>query len=237
MPRALPERRRLVYASGVAELVCAAGLLAPATRAAAGWGSAAVLVGVFPANVQMTLTAWKRWRRRPDDRGRAAMLAGTAARLPLQWPLVARRRRWPAAHRAGDRPLGRRALIAAVWPAECSDRPPDQRNGGCGGEARRGSAASSAHRRPPEWSDAYRSLVRRIPTRRYPSTAPFRSRSPPGLPTLGVPHRGHAHVVAVPANPSRGPGGRRGAEPPAAGPGRLHPPGRARGSTPGCRSG
>jgi uncharacterized membrane protein len=88
VPRALPERRTLVYASGVAELVCAAGLLAPATRAAAGWGSAAVLVGVFPANVQMTLTAWNRWRRRPVDRGRAAMLAGTAARLPLQWPLV-----------------------------------------------------------------------------------------------------------------------------------------------------
>jgi uncharacterized membrane protein len=88
VPRALPERRTVVYASGVAELVCAAGLLAPPTRAVAGWGSVVLLVGVFPANVQMTLTAWKRWRRRPDDRGRAAMLAGTVARLPLQWPLV-----------------------------------------------------------------------------------------------------------------------------------------------------
>ena len=88
VPRALPERRTVVYASGVAELVCAAGLLAPPTRAVAGWGSVVLLVGVFPANVQMTLTAWKRWRRRPDDRGRAAMLAGTAARHPLQWPLV-----------------------------------------------------------------------------------------------------------------------------------------------------
>ena len=88
VPRALPERRTLVYASGVAELVCAAGLLAPPTRAVAGWGSVVLLVGEFPANVQMTLTAWKRWRRRPDDRGRAAMLTGTVARLPLQWPLV-----------------------------------------------------------------------------------------------------------------------------------------------------
>jgi uncharacterized membrane protein len=88
VPSALPERRTLVYASGVAELACAAGLLVRPTRAAAGWGSAVVLVGVFPANVQMTLTAWKRWRRRRDDRGRAAMLAGTVARLPLQWPLV-----------------------------------------------------------------------------------------------------------------------------------------------------
>ena len=41
VPRALPARRELVYASGVAELVCAAGLLAPRTRSVAGWGSAA----------------------------------------------------------------------------------------------------------------------------------------------------------------------------------------------------
>jgi len=54
----------------------------------AGWGSAALLVGVFPANVQMTVAAAKRWRRRPDDPKRAIFLAGTVARLPLQWPLV-----------------------------------------------------------------------------------------------------------------------------------------------------
>jgi len=88
VPRALPARRELVYASGVAELVCAAGLLAPRTRSVAGWGSAALLVGVFPANVQMTVAAAKRWRRRPDDPKRAVFLAGTVARLPLQWPLV-----------------------------------------------------------------------------------------------------------------------------------------------------
>jgi uncharacterized membrane protein len=88
VPRTLPGRRELVYASGVGEIVCAVGLLTPRTRAAAGWGSAALLVGVFPANVQMTVAAAKRWRRRPGDRRRAAMLAGTVARLPLQWPLV-----------------------------------------------------------------------------------------------------------------------------------------------------
>jgi uncharacterized membrane protein len=88
VPRVLPGRRGLVYASGVAELVCAAGLLTPRTRSAAGWGSAAVLIAVFPANVQMTVTAAYRWRRRPRDLGRAAFLAGTVARLPLQWPLV-----------------------------------------------------------------------------------------------------------------------------------------------------
>ena len=88
VPRALPGHRRLVYASGVAELVCAVGLLVPRTRYAAGWGSAAVLAGVFPANVQMTMTAARRWCRRPDDLGRAAFLAGTVARLPVQWPLI-----------------------------------------------------------------------------------------------------------------------------------------------------
>ena len=88
VPRALPATRGIVYASGVAELVCAAGLLNGRTRYAAGWAAAAVLVTVFPANVQMTVTAAKRWRRRPDDRSRLAVLAATVARLPLQWPLV-----------------------------------------------------------------------------------------------------------------------------------------------------
>ncbi len=88
VPRELPAREELVYASGVAELVCAAGLALPATRSAAGWGSAALLVGVFPANVQMTVTAVKRWRRKRDDPRRLAFVAGTVARLPLQWNLV-----------------------------------------------------------------------------------------------------------------------------------------------------
>ena len=88
VPRALPGTRAIVYASGVAELVCAAGLVPSRTRYAAGWVSAALLVVVFPANVQMTVTAAKRWRRRPDDRGRLAYLGATVVRLPLQWPLV-----------------------------------------------------------------------------------------------------------------------------------------------------
>lgn len=88
VPRALPATRRIVYASGVAELLCAAGLLTSRTRYAAGWASAALLVTVFPANIQMTVSAAKRWRRRPDDRGRLAFLCATVARLPLQWPLV-----------------------------------------------------------------------------------------------------------------------------------------------------
>ncbi len=88
VPRSLPARRELVYASGVAEIVCATGLLVPATRSAAGWGSAALLVGVLPANVQMSVSAYRRMRRRPEDRRRQLTFAGTIARLPLQWPLI-----------------------------------------------------------------------------------------------------------------------------------------------------
>jgi len=88
VPRALPVREQLVFASGVAELACAAGLALPGTRSAAGWSSAALLVGVFPANVQMTMTAVKRWRRRPDDQRRLALVAGSVTRLPMQWSLV-----------------------------------------------------------------------------------------------------------------------------------------------------
>lgn len=78
VPRVLPARRGLVYASGVAELVCAAGLLHPRTRPAAGWASAALLLAVYPANLKMVGDA-----RRG---GSTAAQAATWARLPLQLP-------------------------------------------------------------------------------------------------------------------------------------------------------
>ncbi|WP_404383728.1 DoxX family protein [Knoellia locipacati] len=87
VPHVLPRKRELVYVSGVAEIVCALGLLHPRTRKAAGLASAVLLVGVFPANVQMTADHAKRAQRR-DDAGSKAFLAGTVARLPLQWPLI-----------------------------------------------------------------------------------------------------------------------------------------------------
>ena len=85
VPRQLPERRGLVYASGVAELVCAAGLLHPRTRKAAGWASAALLVAIFPANVQMAVTEGKRASRGTGSRGKQV---ATLARLPRQIPLI-----------------------------------------------------------------------------------------------------------------------------------------------------
>ena len=85
VPRQLPDRRGLVYLSGVAELACAVALLHPLTRKAAGWASAALLVGIFPANVQMAVTAGRRVNRGAGSRG---MQIATLVRLPLQVPLI-----------------------------------------------------------------------------------------------------------------------------------------------------
>ncbi len=80
VPARLPAPTTIVYASGLAELLCAAGLVAPRTRRQAGWATAALFVVVFPANVQMALRSGAR-----SD----AYRIGAWARLPLQIPLVA----------------------------------------------------------------------------------------------------------------------------------------------------
>ncbi|MFW5474428.1 DoxX family protein [Knoellia sp. CPCC 206450] len=87
VPHVLPRKRALVHVSGVAEIACALGLLHPRTRKVAGLASAALLVAVFPANVQMTADHAKRAQRRQDT-GSRAFLAGTLARLPMQWPMI-----------------------------------------------------------------------------------------------------------------------------------------------------
>ncbi len=77
IPKVLPDgwARPLVYLSGLAELAGGALLLHPSTRVrrSAGWFVVALLVVVFPANVQMAI----------DDPNPA-----TIGRLPLQIPLV-----------------------------------------------------------------------------------------------------------------------------------------------------
>jgi uncharacterized membrane protein len=87
VPTFLPARNGIVLGSGVAELACAAGLLHPRTRSAAGWASVAVLLAVLPGNIQMTATAVDR-AVSEGGAGRWAFVAGTVARLPLQWPLL-----------------------------------------------------------------------------------------------------------------------------------------------------
>jgi uncharacterized membrane protein len=80
MPSWVPAHKEVIVASGVAELVCAAGLAMPATRKAAGVASAALLVGVFPGNVKMAVDAM-RGSNRPFQ-------AAALARLPLQLPMI-----------------------------------------------------------------------------------------------------------------------------------------------------
>ena len=77
VPDALPAKRALVYASGVAAIAGGAGVLHPRTRRAASLWSVATLVAVFPANVFMARHP-ERYPQIPG--GRAALLA----RLPLQ---------------------------------------------------------------------------------------------------------------------------------------------------------
>lgn len=88
IPKSLPAHRTLVYVSGAAELLCAAGLLHPRTRRAAGIASAALLVAVFPANLNMAGQAGRRLADDPEDTKKQGMLAASVARLPMQLPMI-----------------------------------------------------------------------------------------------------------------------------------------------------
>lgn len=81
MPAFVPAHTQVIYASGVAELLCAAGLAYPPTRRIAGWASAALLIAVFPGNIKMAV----------DAAGSDALGSQVVAfaRLPLQLPLIA----------------------------------------------------------------------------------------------------------------------------------------------------
>lgn len=57
VPRWLPAPRLLVYVSGAFQVLGGVGLLIPALRWAAGWGLIALLIAVFPANIQMLQAA------------------------------------------------------------------------------------------------------------------------------------------------------------------------------------
>jgi uncharacterized membrane protein len=79
VPDWLPRPRLLVYISGVVEMVSAAGLLAEADWA--GMLSAATLMAVWPANVQMALDATRTGRP-------LAMQVGLWGRVPMQIPMI-----------------------------------------------------------------------------------------------------------------------------------------------------
>lgn len=80
MPSWVPAHREVIVGSGVAELLCAAGLMIPRTRRVAGLASAALLAGVFPGNVKMAADSVRG--------GNTALKAAALARLPLQAPMI-----------------------------------------------------------------------------------------------------------------------------------------------------
>ena len=80
IPGWLPAPTGLVYTSGVAELACAAGLIR--REPWAGPASAAVLLAVFPGNVQMAIDVLG------DRDATAGMRTAVLVRLPLQVPMI-----------------------------------------------------------------------------------------------------------------------------------------------------
>ena len=78
VPHPLPHKRDIVYASGVVELTCALGLLRRARWAPV--ASAALLLAVWPANLQVALDA------QGGDNTIYQLVAW--ARMPVQVPLI-----------------------------------------------------------------------------------------------------------------------------------------------------
>lgn len=80
MPDYLPRPRTLVYVSGFFEMLGGVGLAVGRLRRVAGWGLIALLIAVFPANVDMLQHA---------DHFPAIPTWVLVARLPLQGVLMA----------------------------------------------------------------------------------------------------------------------------------------------------
>jgi uncharacterized membrane protein len=78
VPHVLPFATALVYVSGVAELVCAYGLWR--RQRWAGFAATALLLAIWPANLQAALTA--------DHSGGTTNIVVNWIRFPLQIPLV-----------------------------------------------------------------------------------------------------------------------------------------------------
>jgi uncharacterized membrane protein len=75
-------KKELVQVSGVAELTYAALLAAPPTRRLGGLLSFGLLLGVWPANAQMTVSAYQ------SERAPSWYRILTILRLPLQIPML-----------------------------------------------------------------------------------------------------------------------------------------------------
>ena len=80
VPRALPAPGAIVFASGIAELVCATGLIT--RRSWAGPASAALLIAILPGNIQFALD------QAASPVADPRVVARAWLRLPLQLPLI-----------------------------------------------------------------------------------------------------------------------------------------------------
>lgn len=81
VPAWLPAPLLLVYISGFFEIIGAIGLLIPFTQRAAAWGLVALLIAVFPANINMAVNEL--------PLGDTVYPIGNWVRLPLQFVLIA----------------------------------------------------------------------------------------------------------------------------------------------------
>jgi uncharacterized membrane protein len=97
VPLWLPEPKALVLISGVCEILGSLGILIATTRLVAGWGLIALLVAVFPANIQMLVNAHA-------VHAASVWQAALAARLPLQALLIY----WVYQAAVNQPPAGRR---------------------------------------------------------------------------------------------------------------------------------
>jgi uncharacterized membrane protein len=75
MPTYLPYHSQMVIISGVLEIVFGLLLIPELTRAIAAWLIIALLIAVFPANIQMSVNFWEKKNK---------YFWFTIARLPLQ---------------------------------------------------------------------------------------------------------------------------------------------------------
>ena len=92
VPGWLPAPAALVAISGASEILGGLGLLVPSTRRWAAWGLVALLVAVFPANVNMAVNhipfgkhaaaPWMLWARLPLQ----AVLVAWAWSFTRPWP-------------------------------------------------------------------------------------------------------------------------------------------------------
>ena len=80
VPSGMPARDAVILVSGVAELICAAGLLARVGWA--GPASALLLVAIFPGNLAFALDA------AADPTASPLLVVAAWARLPVQVPLI-----------------------------------------------------------------------------------------------------------------------------------------------------